>query len=272
MGIKNLTRWIQWVRPLYPMTAGEWAALRDARVGVDVLGFMYRAKSEGEPMLEVLAALVRALRAWGIQPIFVFDGKSPREKDGTRSARRRQKSYTDAPRVSMEERLAAKQLFYTLGVLSLNAEYEADDTLAFMARCGDLAAVISTDMDFLPRGIAKLIIPNTLADLTTWRAVLLGDLLSAARLTYAEFVDMCVLMGCDYAPTIPTISYQSAYWRIREGRSMLEILGGEGIRTATAWETAAALLRGDKATWETVLSDKQRKKWAAGPPLAEPAV
>lgn len=272
MGIRNLTRWIQWVRPLHPMTAAEWEALRDKRVGVDVLGFMYRAKTEGASVLEVLAALVRSLRAWGIQPVFVFDGKSPREKDGTRSARRRQKVVVDGRepvRITSEDRNAAKQLFYALGVLCLNAELEADEVLAFLNRRGDFAAVISADMDFLPRGVDTLIIPNTLADLTTWRAATLSDLLETAHLTYAEFVDMCVLMGCDYAPTIPTISYQSAYWRIRE-TTLLEILAHEGIRTATAWERAAVLLRGDNATWETVLSSKQREKWAAGPPPAEP--
>lgn len=264
------------------MTAVEWAALRDKRVGIDVLGFMYRAKTEGAPMLEVLAALVRSLKAWGIQPVFVFDGKSPREKDGTRSARQRQKAYAAAacggreresacaPRVTTEDRNAAKQLFYALGVLCLNAELEADEVLAFLARRGDFAAVISTDMDFLPRGVGTLIIPNRLTDLTMWRATTLSNLLETAHLTYAEFVDMCVLMGCDYAPTIPTISYQSAYWRIREGRTMLEILGGEGIRTATAWERAASMLRGDNASWETVLSSKQREKWDAGAPPAEP--
>ncbi len=51
---------------------------------------------------------------------------------------------------------------------------------------------------------------------------------------------------------------------------MLEILGGEGIRTATAWEHAATLLRGDKDVWEEILSDRQREKWVAGPPPAEP--
>lgn len=273
MGIRNLIRWIQWVRPLHPMTATEWEAFRDKRVGVDILGFMYRAKTEGASVLEVLAALVRSLRAWGIQPVFVFDGKSPREKDGTRSSRRRQKAAVDGRdpvRITTEDRNAAKQLFYALGVLCLNAELEADEVLAFLARRGDFAAVISADMDFLPRGVGTLIIPNTLADLTTWRAATLLDLLETAHLTYTNFVDMCVLLGCDYAPTIPTISYQFAYWRIREARTMLEILAHEGIRTATAWETAAALLRGDKTTWETMLSDKQREKWAAGPPPAEP--
>ncbi len=273
MGIRNLTQWIQWIRPLSPMAPTEWEALRGKRVGIDVLSFLYRSRAHQQPLLGMLASLIRSLRAWGIDPIFVFDGKSPREKDGTRSARRRQKAHLadeDRIRVSTDDRNEVKQLFYALGVLAINAELEADSVLAFLARSGEIAAVVSADTDFLPRGVPLLLIPYTLNDLSTWRAAALPQLLSAAKLTYDEFVSMCVLMGCDYAPTIPTISYQMAYWRIREGKTMLEVLAGEGIRTATAWETAASILRGEKDRWDTVLSAKQREKWAAGPPPPEP--
>ncbi len=255
------------------MVSMEWEAFRGHRVGVDVLSLLYRAKTEGRNVLEMLASLIRALRAWGIEPLFVFDGKSPREKDGTRSARRRQRALvpeSEQIRVSTDTRNEVKQLFYALGILALNAEQEADTVLAYLARTGQIAAVISADMDFLPRGVERLLIPNILTDLTTWRCACLSQLLAKSQMTYAQFVDMCVLMGCDYAPTIPTISYQSAYWRIREGRTMLEILGGEGIRTYTAWETAGILLRGEKDRWETILSEHQREKWRAGPPKPEP--
>jgi hypothetical protein len=270
MGIRNLTRWIQWIRPLNPMTPMDWQKLRDCRVGIDALSLMYKARAEGCVVLDALATLIRGLRAWGVEPVFVFDGKAPREKEGTRSARRRQKTQVAEPvRVSTDDRNQAKQLFYVLGVLALNAEFEADSVLAYLARRGDLAAVISTDMDFLPRGIAYLIIPNTVADLTTWASVHLAEWLRAADLTYDAFVDMCVLMGCDYAPTLPTVSYQSAYWRIRGG-TLLEILASEGIRTPTAWIRAVQILRGEGDRWEDLLSPRQREKWLAGPPPAEP--
>lgn len=271
MGIRNLTRWLQWIHPMKPMIPLEWERLRDTRVGIDVLSIMYKARADGSPMLETLAGLIRALRAWGIEPVFVFDGKTPREKDGTRSARKRQKTYsaTSPPRVSSEDRNQAKQLFYALGVLAITAEMEADSVLAFLARRGDFAAVISTDTDFLPRGIEYLLIPQTLTDLATWRSVHLSETLVAAKLTREKFVDMCVLMGCDYAPTLPTLSYQSVYWRIRTGR-LLDILASEGIRNPSAWETAGRMLRGEKDRWEEILSERQREKWAAGPPPAEP--
>jgi 5'-3' exonuclease len=257
------------------MTPVSWSALSGRRVGIDALSFLYKARATNTPLLEMLSGLVRALRAWGIEPLFVFDGKSPREKDGTRSARRRQKQVAEVAekpvaRVSSEDRNEVKQLLYALGVLALNAEEEADPLLAYMVRNGAIAAVISADMDFLPRGVPLLIIPTDLTDLVTWHAASLAHIIRQAKLSYTQFVEMCALMGCDYAPTIPTISYKTAYEALLMGRTMLEILAGEGIRTPTAWIRAVSMLRGEKDTWESLLSVKQREKWAAGPPPAEP--
>lgn len=260
---------------MHPMTPLSWASLGSSRVGIDALSFLYKAQATHKPLLEMLAGLVRSLRAWGIEPLFVFDGKSPREKDGTRSVRRRQKFVAEVAqepvvRVSSDDRNEVKQLLYALGVLALNAEQEADSLLAYLARKGSITAVISADMDFLPRGVPLLILPTDLSDMITWKAAYLPHLLSQSGMTYTEFVDMCVLLGCDYAPTIPTITYEKAYDTIKAGRNMLEILAAEGIRTPTAWLRAATILRGEKDTWETLLSPRQREKWVAGPPPAEP--
>ncbi len=258
-----------------PMTATQqgWDTLRGTRVGVDILSLIYRMRIRGEPVLESLAALIQYLRTFAIDPVFVFDGKSPPEKDGTCSKRRRQRERMpeadqEVRQVSAQDRNTVKQLFYVLGVLSVNAEGEADSLLAFLARKGELAAILTSDLDFLPRGVEHLLVPTS--SLTVCKHIRLSELLGASELTYSAFVDMCVLMGCDYAPTIPTISYQSAYWLIRGGRSMLEILESQGIRTATAWFRAATMLRGDEDTWETLLCPRQREKWVSGPPPAEP--
>jgi 5'-3' exonuclease len=271
MGIRNLMRWIQWVSKLEKT---DWTALRGKRIGIDILSILYKAKASSESLLEVVNSLVDQVRALGVEPVCVFDGKAPREKQGTRSARRQHKERLTEEeqakqRVGTEERNCVKQLLYAKGVLAFNAEHEADTVLAFLARRGDLAAVITSDMDFLPRGISCVILPSQ-NPVALWKCALLSQILEAAELTYDAFVELCVLMGCDYAPTIPTISYQSAYWMIRRGRRLLEVLEEHGIRTATSWTHAVDVLRGERDRWEDIASPKQRDKWAAGPPPAEP--
>jgi 5'-3' exonuclease len=271
MGIRNLMRWIQWVTKL---DKTDWQAFRGKRVGIDILGILYKAKASSESMLETVNALVDQLRSLEIEPVCVFDGKTPKEKQGTRSARRRHKERLSEEeqakqRVGTEDRNQVKQLLYAKGVLSINAEHEADTVLAFLSRHKEIAAVITSDMDFLPRGVAYVILPSQ-RPLEEWKCAALPRILEAAELSYETFVELCVLMGCDYAPTLPTISYQSAYWMVRRGRKMLDVLEEQGIRTATAWTHAVAVLRGETDRWEEIVSERQREKWAAGAPLAEP--
>ncbi len=266
-------RWVNWTGT---MTVADWEPFRGKRIGVDILSLLYKARTEAHQLFRMLADIIGQVRALGAEPVFIFDGRSPREKDGTRSARRRHRSRvaaeTDAeqPRISTGDRLEVKQFFYAMGVLAINAEQEADSVLAHLARTGELAAIVTSDMDFVPRGVEWVLLPDFQTPVAAWRAIRLSALLEKTKLTYPQFVDMCVLMGCDYAPYIPTISYQSAYWLIRSGKSMLDILGGEGVRTATAWERSATLLKGTEDTWENLVSERQREKWAAGAPAPEP--
>lgn len=276
MGIRHLYQWMTWITGT-ACSHESWAALEGRKVGVDALSIIYRARGEGGNVLEILAAIIRQLKSRNIEPVFVFDGKSPTEKDGTRYARRRQKERLDddgqeRARVSVDDRNRIKQLFYALGVLFLNARQEADTLLAFLARRGDIAAVITYDLDFLPRGCQHVIVPDNLLTtcISRWKSIHLPHLLQSAQLSYDQFVDMCVIMGCDYAPSIPTVSYQTAYWLIRGGVSLLTILEGEGIRNPTAWIHACSMLRGEGDMWETVMSEQQREKWEAGAPPAEP--
>jgi 5'-3' exonuclease len=271
MGIRNLMRWIQWVTKL---EKADWSAFRGSRIGIDILGLLYKAKATGQSMLGMVHNLIDELRALEIEPVCVFDGKTPKEKQGTRSARRRHKERLSEEeqriqRVSTEDRNQVKQLLYAKGVLSFNAEQEADTVLAFLAKRKDIAAVITSDMDFLPRGVEHILLPSH-HPLKEWKCVALSRILEAAELSYDAFVELCVLMGCDYAPTLPTISYQSAYWMIRRGRRMLEVLEEQGIRTATPWIHAIEMLRGERDRWEDIVSERQREKWMAGPPPKEP--
>jgi 5'-3' exonuclease len=291
MGIRTLTKWLQWVRKT-PQPV-DWSRYRGHRIGVDILSFMYRSKHMHETPLQTIADLISVWRIAGVEPVVVFDGKTPQEKQCTRIRRQKQKERLpeeERPRVSADERNEMKQFLYMCGVLSLNAEHEADTVLAYLARAGHISAVVSSDLDFLARGVPHLICPllqqqkqlqlqqqqkqlqlqQQQKQQPQWEDLCLESLLQESALTYDQFVSMCVLLGCDYAPVLPTISYMSAYWAIRKGHTMEECLEREGIRTTTVWETARNILIGEQDNWCTMLSDRQRQKWADGAPSPEP--
>jgi exonuclease-1 len=148
------------------------------RVGVDASGWMHRSLStcarelalgiETDKHIKYCLSLVRALRRDGVEPLLVFDGAPIAQKALTNSqrgdVRKAAKREVEAKRSAGEDAEADKlcrksigvpaemvqQLIVALraeGVAFLVAPYEADAQLAFLARTGQVAAVISEDSD-----------------------------------------------------------------------------------------------------------------------------
>lgn len=301
MGIRGLRPWIGWAAPSSQTIRPDWTALAGHRVGVDILGFLYRAKAARMSPIQWILDFVESCRAHSIEPVIVFDGKPPPEKHHTlqKRAHARQRAtaekaplqheldtvaMTDAQREDIlariarldesttvftyEERDLVKQCLYACGVLFLNAEYEADNVLAWLARTGQVAAVLSSDMDLLARGVESLYVPmapDALPVTSGWTRYTLSDMLHESGLSYMQFVYMCACMGCDYTEHLPHSPYKRAYWLVRYRGYVWE--SPEMEREVLA---AADSMRGLYDTPERLMGEKQWAKLAAGAPPAEP--
>jgi len=234
------------------------------------------------------------MRTAGTRAVFVFDGRTPVAKsdvvDQRREARqlvqkemltlqaeleteglnmseradleRRHASLQKkAPTVTSGDKDELKQFLYACGVQFVTAAGEADDVLAYLCRTGVLQGVVSTDMDMLARGVPLLVIPET-TDIAVLTEVRLEEVLIGLRLTYAQFIDACMLMGSDYS---------GKDWPGMEPRRAVEVASkGEAYEICPKLKQGAAILAGCDATWDTIVSEKQRLKWDAGIPPCEP--
>jgi len=308
MGIPGLAGWIHGLLSQTSPLSIDWSIYKGKKIGIDILGFLYRAKSRRCSTLLYVARLVAAFRACGIHPVPLFDGKPPEEKNSLLEERAKQRTdatvqcnkleldlrssdLTESHRASLllnlqaltgattyftgEERELVKQLFYICGITPFNASGEADNALAYLSKRGDLAAVISHDMDLLPRGVETLLVPDAYAlpgDAAGWTSYSLSDVCAAASLSYAQFVDLCVLMGCDYTHgltrTPPRIAHSLM---LRHGR-LRDVLLYKGIRKTAPYERAVLLLTGNHDTPATLMNERQWEKWRAlpSPGSAEP--
>jgi flap endonuclease-1 len=281
MGIKRLNGYIKSKLPHVKKVA-TLANHAGEHWGVDVSCLLYRARGVSLTPVTVIASLIVRLRQAGITPIFIFDGKPPAAKGATVDQRRADRQiihqemaeirteldaeHTAAEKATMEHRMAElqrrapvvtnndkdeiKRLLYGAGVQFLTATGEADDVLAYLCRDGTLQGVVSTDMDMLARGVPLLVTPET-NDATTLSRIRLADMLAGFRLTYAQFVDACMLMGSDYS----------------EG----SMEPREAIEAARSGATCdGAILKGEGVAWADIVSQKQQEKWITGPPPAEP--
>jgi len=297
MGISGLAGWIQGLLSQTPPSSIDWSLYKGKKIGIDILGFLYRAKSRRCSTLLYVARLVAAFRACGIHPVPLFDGKAPDEKHSLLEERAKQRAnatvqcnrlevdlrspdLTETQRTALlldyqtllaatthftgEERELVKQVFYICGITPFNASGEADNILAYLSKRGDLAAVISHDMDLLPRGVETLLVPDAYAlpgDAAGWKHYSLSHVCSAASLSYAQFVDLCVLMGCDYTHGLPRTPPRVAHSLLLRYGRLRDVLLYRGIARTPPYERAVLLLTGAHDTPESLMNEHQWDKW-----------
>ena len=297
MGIRGLTGWIKWAADP-SIKEPNWAQWKGKKIGVDILGFLYKAKAQHYSPILYLGRLIAAFKKYDIIPVPIFDGKPPDEKREALKMRSELRIRSDTLKVELkkdldsstlsetqrliaeselrvleqntsyltsDERALAKQLFYACGITALNAAGEADNVLAYFSRREELAAIISNDLDLLPRGVQTLLVPDNYAlpgDKSGWVEYNLTAILEHAQLSYPQFVEMCVLMGCDYTAGLKSFPYKAAYWAIRYRGDMCATLRHFQIQSTEPYTKATEILKGVSETQESLMGEKQWEKWA----------
>lgn len=183
----------------------------------------------------------------GIKPIYVFDGKPPTLKSGelAKRAERRedaQKALDKATeagdtaemdkfnrrlvRVTKHHNEEAKSLLKLMGVPYIDSPCEAEAQCAAMVKAGKVYATATEDMDALTFGTNTL-----LRHLTSSEARKLPvqefnyeKILKGLEFTSDQFIDLCILLGCDYCESIRGIGPKRAMELITQYKSIENIL------------------------------------------------
>lgn len=171
----------------------------------------------------------------GIKPVFVFDGKPPVLKGGELAKRSALKAEAtkalDSAResgvVEDIERFSKRtvkmekvhitdcqKLLRLMGMPVIEAPSEAEAQCAVMAKADLVYAAASEDMDTLTFGAPRLVRRMWASESSTatmpMMEISLPKALSGLDVTYDQFVDLCILSGCDYADTIKGVAAVSA--------------------------------------------------------------
>eukprot|EP00796_Vickermania_ingenoplastis_P000416 gene416-222_t len=173
----------------------------------------------------------------GIKPIYVFDGKPPSLKSITLDSRRQkageaEKKFEEAKeagdneqmekmskrtvRVTHEQNEEVKKMLTLMGIPVVQAVSEAE---------AQSWAVGTEDMDALTFG-AKVMLRHLHFSDAKKRPILevhLNDVLQETGLSMDQFIDLCILLGCDYLPKLPGIGPQKAWENIQKYGSIEKI-------------------------------------------------
>lgn len=108
-----------------------------------------------------------------------------------------------------------KEMLKLLGVPIVDAPSEAEAQCAELVKSGIAHAVASEDMDALAFG-SRILLRGFNNKKEPIIEINLETVLDNLDLTYEEFVDLCILLGCDYSKTIVGVGPAKAYTLIKQ--------------------------------------------------------
>ncbi|KAI8910994.1 PIN domain-like protein [Gorgonomyces haynaldii] len=208
---------------------GHQLSSADGETTSHLVGFFYRTIS----MLEV-----------GLKPVYVFDGKPPEmkanelKKRGERraDAQKEMEAAKEAGdqenfdkfsrrtvKVTREQTAECQRLLKLMGVPYVEAPGEAEAQCAALAKAGKVFAAGSEDMDTLTFGT-----PFLLRHLTMRKQPIVEvdreKMMQGLGLTEEQFIDLCIMLGCDYCDSIPGVGPVRALALIKEHKSIEGII------------------------------------------------
>lgn len=204
---------------------------------------------DGDPTSHLIGLFYRTIRILenGMKPVYVFDGKPPEMKSGelVKRAEKREEAKKDLEkaeergdsedverfqkrlvRVTPKHNDECKKLLSLMGVPYVEAPCEAEAQCAAMTRAGVVYATATEDMDCLTFGSSIQLRHLTASEAKKLpvREIHLNKLLEELGITQTEFIDVCILLGCDYCDSVKGVGPAKAISLIKEHQNIEEII------------------------------------------------
>ncbi|KAL6531518.1 Elongation of fatty acids protein 2 [Orobanche minor] len=184
----------------------------------------------GEVTRGMFSRTIRLLEA-GIKPVYVFDGIPPDLKKQELAKRILKRddatnNLSEALKATEQQYEDCKRLLRLMGVPVVEAPCEAEAQCSALCKANKVYAVASEDMDTLAFG-APLFLRHLMDSSSKKIPVMefeLSKVLEEMNLTRDQFIDLCILSGCDYCDTIRDVGGLTALKLIRQHGSIERIL------------------------------------------------
>ena len=250
MGIKCLTYLIKQKCNDSCIETKKLYELSGSTIAIDASLFMYQSlinirrggdileNTNGDQVSHIIGIFNKTLNllSLNIKPIYIFDGKPPVEKKEIINNRKKIasdckdkiKGETDISKINALKKKTVrltskhvddiKNLLNLMGVSYIHMDGEAEGLASELCRIGYVDYIMTEDMDSLVFGctnlVRKCIDPNIKIK-DSISIFNLEKILNCLNITYNQFVELCILCGCDYCSSIPKIGSITAYKLIK---------------------------------------------------------
>ncbi|KAF2670807.1 flap endonuclease 1 [Microthyrium microscopicum] len=234
---------------------------------MSIYSFLIAVRSDGQQLMNesgettshLMGMFYRTLRMAdnGIKPLYVFDGAPPKLKSGELAKRFQRKAeaheaHDEAKetgtaedvekfarrtvRVTREHNAECQRLLKLMGIPFIIAPTEAEAQCAELARGGKVYAAASEDMDTLTFDTPILLRHLTFSEQRKEpiQEIHLDKVLSGLEMERKQFIDMCILLGCDYLDPVKGVGPQTALKLIREHGDLETVV--EFFKTSKKYE------------------------------------
>ncbi len=258
MGIRNLTQLIRNKSPDSIQTVSLYT-LQNKTVAIDTSIFLYKSlanvryngdylrNKDNQIVSHIVGLFHKTIQylTLNITPVYIFDGKPPIEKQAVLDERNKKAKASQALidqtqdqaeinklekgtiRIKKEYIDDLKKLFSLMGVSYIHPNCEAEAYASELCRIGHVDAVVSEDMDTLAFGSPLLIrscIDKSIKRKDVISTFDLNKILKDFEMDYHQFVDVCILCGCDYCPTISKVGNARAFQYIQTYKSIEKLI------------------------------------------------
>ena len=253
MGIKNLLKLIN----MYPDLVEEKEIIeyKNKKIAIDISILLYQVvisvrntgsdltNNKGEVTSHILGLFNKTIKLLEnkIIPVYVFDGKPPDLKrkvlDIRRSIRKKAeekmslaeteeekiKYFKRSVTISKKQLDECRELLDLMGIPYVNAPEEADSQCAWLAEQNLVDAVLTEDMDILTFGSPK-IVRNLTSQKKKPLEINLNKIKDKFGWTQNNFIEICVLFGCDYSDHITDISFLKLFHEYQKNKNIHKVL------------------------------------------------
>ena len=246
------------------------------KVAIDANLFLYKFDYTCDNIFQGFFLQMYHLRRRCIEPIYVFDGKPPPEKQRLIQQRKENQLKLENKLSCLEMQLGQlnqmasmstvsgqditnqktdviqkikslqkrrflitsedikdlKRMMLLMNVCYYEASGEADVLCVQLEKKGIVDACMTEDMDFLTHG-CRVLLRDYYNKGNKVNVFCLETILAGLELTHDQFVDLCILCGCDYTSKIKGVGMVGALKLIRKYKTIEDILVhecGEGCR------------------------------------------
>lgn len=234
MGIKNLSKFLKKTckNGIQEISYKE---LEGKFIAIDTSIFLYKYSYMGNMIMFFFKQIEHLLKN-NITPVYLFDGKPTEDKKETMDKRKEtykknlenienlekkkqellnefnlddikdqllvieeeiKKKTKNNVKVNFKEVIKFKEILTKLGIFYYDCDGETDCTIKTFFDKNLVDYVITEDLDFLTHGCGKVLRKYNYSK-TKIELYSLDLILQDLKINYDNFVDMCIIMGCDY--------------------------------------------------------------------------